>query len=286
MLSEIPREFRRAIRGWARLNARLHTGSPLDRNTEYFYYQTLIGAWPITPERMRLYMEKAMREAKQATSWVANNKEYEDALRSFIDSTLASQPFLEEVERFVARVLEPGRVNSLAQTLLKCTSPGVPDLYQGAELWDHSLVDPDNRRPVDYDLRRRLLAELHTLTPREVMARAEEGLPKLWTLHRALTLRREHPEWFGPEAAYTALAVRGRRRHHAIAYRRGEHVVTLVPRLTVLLNGQWQDTTLTLPAGEWRNRLTGGHLAGGTYPMDDLLRDFPVALLVKEESNA
>ena len=286
VLTEMPREFRQALRGWSRMNRRLRTGDLPDRNTECFYYQTLIGAWPITPERMRAYMEKAMREAKQQTSWVASNKEYEDALNSFIDATLGSEPFLAEVEAFVGRLLVPGRVNSLAQTLLKHTSPGVPDLYQGSELWDFSLVDPDNRRPVDYEQRRRLLAELKTLSAAQVMARSAEGLPKLWTIHHALTLRRECPKWFGADAAYTPLPVKGRKRNHAIAYLRGECVATVVPRHTVLLGGQWHDTAITLPEGRWSNRLSGETIAGRTLRLEDLLRGFPVALLIKEKQDA
>ncbi len=283
VLSEIPREFRRVLRGWARMNARLKTHELPDRNTEYFLYQTLIGAWPITPERLKAYMEKATREAKQQTSWVANNKPFEEALNRFIDGVLASEQFVAELERFVVRVREPGRVNSLTQVLVKHTSPGIPDLYQGAELWDHSLVDPDNRRPVDYELRRRLLAELSGMRVEEMMARAEEGLPKLWLTHQALLVRRERPEWFGPEAGYVPLEVVGRRRDHVIAYLRGEHVVTVAPRLTVQLGGRWNETTVTLPPGRWMNRLTRVQVAGGTTRMDDLLRGFPVALLVRED---
>ena len=124
--------------------------------------------------------------------------------------------FVTDLERFVDEVKDAGRMNSLAQTLMKHTAPGVPDLYQGAELWDLSLVDPDNRRPVDYGLRARLLREIKQLpvaeAADEAMRRADEGLPKLWTIHRALELRREHPESFGAQSAYTPLAVIGRKR--------------------------------------------------------------------------
>ena len=151
----------------------------------------MIGAWPICGERLRNYMEKAMREAKIRTSWVSNNAEYEDALRRFIDALLADTTFISELEAFVAKITPAGRINSLAQTLMKYTSPGVPDLYQGGELWDLSLVDPDNRRPVDYELRRKLLNELGSMTAEQVMKRMDEGLPKLWVIHHALWLRRE-----------------------------------------------------------------------------------------------
>ncbi len=165
VLSEIPGRFGTAVQRWSRMNNAFRMKRPgaeamPDRNTEYLYYQTLIGAWPLPMERAQAYMLKAVREAKQQTTWVANNKEFEEALRMFIELTLSYAPFLRELQQFVTRVQDAGRVNSLVQTLLKYTAPGVPDLYQGTELWDLSLVDPDNRRPVDYALRKRLLCEL------------------------------------------------------------------------------------------------------------------------------
>ncbi len=140
-------------------------------------------------------------------------------------------------------IQQAGWSNSLAQTLLKYTAPGVPDLYQGAELWDLSLVDPDNRRPVDYALRHDLLKQMQRMTARQVMERACEGLPKLWTIHHALKLRREHPEWFNAAAGYTPLAVTGKKREHAIAFLRGDAVVTVVPRWSMKLGSDWADTT-------------------------------------------
>jgi (1->4)-alpha-D-glucan 1-alpha-D-glucosylmutase len=282
VLTEIPREFRRVLRRWSRLNAKL--AERIDRNTEYFYYQTLIGAWPIDKDRMRAYMEKATKEAKQQTSWTASNKEFEDGLNAFIDGTLSSQNFCTEVEDFVGQIREAGRVNSLSQTLLKQTSPGVPDLYQGSELWDLSLVDPDNRRPVDYELRRRLLAEMKSLTVDEIARRGDDGMTKLWTLHQSLHLRREHPEWFRRDAGYTPIEARGRKWEHVVAFQRGEAVITITPRHPFLLGGSWADTSLALPEGAWINRLSGeGHI-GGTVRLDALLARFPVALLVKEGS--
>ncbi len=282
VLTEIPREFRQALRRWSRMNAKLRTGALPDRNTEYFYYQTLIGAWPITADRLHQYMQKATREAKQQTSWVSNNTEFEDALNSFIDATLNNAPFISDLEQMVRRIREAGRINSLAQTLMKHTAPGVPDLYQGSELWDLSLVDPDNRRPVDYPRRRALLAELQSLPLNQILDRSDDGLPKLWTITRALHLRREHPEWFGADANYEPIEITGRRCDFAIAYGRGGRVVTVVPRLTLSRNGMWQDSSLTLPEGIWTNRLTGEELSGGPVQIDHLLRNFPVALLVKE----
>lgn len=282
VLSEIPREFRQALRRWSRLNAKLRTEGMLDRNTEYFFYQTLIGAWPITPDRLHEYMQKATREAKQRTSWTANNKEFEDALNSFIDASLANAAFVADLEKMVARVRDAGRLNSLAQTLMKHTAPGVPDLYQGSELWDLSLVDPDNRRPIDYDLRRSLLEEVKSLPLTRIVERAEEGLTKMWTIYRALHLRKEQPQWFGGDAAYVPLEVSGRQREHAIAYLRSSHVVTVVPRLSLALNGAWQDTSITLPTGVWTNRLTGEEVPGGAVSIERLLKHFPVALLIQE----
>ena len=289
VLSEIPDEYHDALLRWSRRNnelrGELKLGHHPDRNIEYFFYQTLIGAWPITLERMQDYMMKAAREAKQHTSWTQHNEEYEQALGRFIEATLNGREFATDLEQFVDKVRDAGRTNSLAQTLMKHTAPGVPDLYQGSELWDLSLVDPDNRRPVDYDLRRRLLAEIKEICPAsaaaEVMRRADEGLPKLWTIHRALGLRRERPHCFGADAAYTPLRVTGAKTCHAIAYLRGDEVATIVPRLSKTLNGDWQATNVELPDGDWTNRLTGARLNSGGIAIEEILKDFPVALLAR-----
>jgi (1->4)-alpha-D-glucan 1-alpha-D-glucosylmutase len=286
VLSEIPEQFAEVIERWSE-RTRWYRGAVLDRGTEYFYYQTLIGAWPITLERMQAYMAKAMREAKEQTSWVANNAEYEEAVRDFVERTLADEGFCAEIETFVAEIRSAGWSNSLAQTLMKYTAPGVPDLYQGAELWDLSLVDPDNRRPVDYTLRCDLLRRMQGMTATEVMERAAEGLPKLWTNQHALRLRRERSEWFGAEAEYVPLTVAGAKREHAIAFQRSDAVVTVVPRWTMTLGAGWGDTSIELPQaanGGWRNRLTGAVLASGRVAISDLLREFPVALLTREEA--
>jgi len=277
VLTECADDFAEALRRWSTHNAR-HRGEPLDRVTEWFLYQTLVGAWPISPERLREYMQKAMREAKEQTSWVRNNAEYEEALNAFIDLILADSEFVADLQEFVQAVQRAGQINSLSQTVLKYTAPGVPDLYQGSELWDLSLVDPDNRRPVDYALRRRLLAELGDLNAAQVMARMDEGLPKLWVIRHALRLRGERPEWFGADAAYTPLTATGAAFERVIAYLRGEHVLTVAQRWS---HGDdpWGETALQLPEGRWRDRLTGGEVAGGPAPLENLLREFPVALL-------
>jgi len=290
VLSEIPQEFGKAVNRWSRANnelrAELKLGPHPDRNTEHMLYQTLIGAWPITVERVQEYMLKATREAKQQTTWTAHNAEFEEALGRFIAAVMGQSEFVTDLELFVERVRDAGRVNSLAQTLMKHTAPGVPDLYQGSELWDLSLVDPDNRRPVDYKLRAKLLRELVRLPParaaEEAMLRADEGLAKLWVIHRGLCLRRERPRSFGAEAAYTPLKVRGAKAGHAIGYLRGEAVATVVPRLVLRLDGDWDGTAVELPRGRWTNQLTGAEMEGGRVQMEELLREFPVALLTKE----
>src|SRR5262249_5405401 len=189
LLSEIPGEWMATVERWASVNAWHHTGRWPDANAEWLYYQTLVGAWPLSTERAIAYMEKAAKEAKAHTSWVDPVPDYDDALSHFVEATLADPQFTDDLKAFVAPLVEPGRVNAMAQKLVQPTAPGVPDLYQGSELWDLSLVDPDNRRPVDFDVRRRLLAELPSLSVEGVMARSDEGLPKLLVVHAALRAR-------------------------------------------------------------------------------------------------
>jgi (1->4)-alpha-D-glucan 1-alpha-D-glucosylmutase len=282
VLSEIEEEFGAAVARWSNSNARFRKGQWPDRGTEWFLYQTIIGAWPIDAERLKQYMMKAMREAKVRTSWVANNAEYEDAVNGFIDVILSDAGFVAEIEGFVAKILYAGRVNSLAQTLMKHTAPGVPDLYQGGELWDLSLVDPDNRRPVDYELRRRLLGESEGMDAAALMQRMDEGLPKLVVVHRALMLRKERPEWFGAAAAYVPMRASGSKAGHVVAYARGKDVMTVMPLHTQTLGGDWGDTSVAVPGGHWRNRLTGEVVNGGDVAVSALLQDFPVALLTRE----
>ena len=266
LLSEIPDRWAQAVRRWLRGFS--------DPNVEHLLYQTLVGAWPIEAERVVAYMEKAAREAKGRTAWTRIDPEYEEELRSFVESVLADRDFVADLEAFVASLIEPGRINSLAQTLIKLTAPGVPDIYQGTELWNLSLVDPDNRRPVDYEERRRLLAELRSEpSPEEILARMEEGLPKLWVIRQGLRVQ--------PAGSYDPIPARGARARHAFAFSRGGEVVTVVPRLVLGLGGDWKDTALDLPAGNWRNWLTGEEVEGGEVRLADLLCRFPVALLSK-----
>jgi len=284
VLTETPGRWRAFLLRWARMNRSFRSGPFPDRNSEYFLYQTLIGAWPITKERLVPYMEKAVREAKQQTSWTQQNKEFEDALRSFIESILSSREFVAELDAFVNEIKHAGRINSLAQTLVKLTAPGVPDTYQGGELWDLSLVDPDNRRPVDFDLRRQMLAELSDgMSAKEIMKRIDAGLPKMWVISKALSIRRNHPDWFGPDAAYSAINVEGARQEHLLAFMRADSVITIAPRWSLKLSGNWAGSSLLLPPGSWTHCFTGQVLAGGRHRVQRLLEEFPVALLARED---
>jgi (1->4)-alpha-D-glucan 1-alpha-D-glucosylmutase len=283
VLTEMPARWKSTVARWTRRNAQFKTANFPDRNTEYFLYQTLVGAWPISLERLTAYMEKAVREAKQQTNWTQQNKEFEDALKSFIERILGSEEFIAEVETFVSLLLEPGRFNSLAQTLIKFTAPGVPDTFQGGELWDFRLVDPDNRTPVDYETRATMLAELKSgLAVEEIMKRMDSGLPKLWIVHNALKLRQEQPESFGKCADYKPLQVSGPKSEHLITYARGQNVVTVAPRFSASLAGRWGATSVDLPEGRWKNILTNEEWNGGSMRIQTLLQRFPVALLTKQ----
>jgi (1->4)-alpha-D-glucan 1-alpha-D-glucosylmutase len=286
VLSEIPDAFAEAVRRWSARNARHRIGDQIDTGTEWFLYQTLVGAWPIDAERVREYMQKAMREAKVRTSWVWNNAEYESALNEYIGTILEDAGFVADLEVFVQDIVAAGRTNSLAQTLMKYTAPGVPDLYQGGELWDFSLVDPDNRRPVDYELRKKLLKEIARMKVAQVMERYDEGLPKLWLVHHGLQLRNEHPEWFSAGAAYVPVMAKGAQKERVIAYVRGENVLTVAPRWSHGPDGSheakaWGNTAIQISEGRWMNRLTGVEVASGRVLVGDLLAGFPVALLAR-----
>ncbi len=283
LLSETPQQWRAVVARWSALNEKHRQGDWPDRNIEYFYYQTLVGAWPLPLERALTVMEKASCEAKQHTSWTRRNAAYDAALRGFVTGTLGDKQFIAELERFVLRLVEPGHINSLAETLLKLTTPGVPDIYQGNELWDRSLVDPDNRRPVDFAVRERLLAEMQGLTVEQVWQRREEGLPKLWVIQKTLQFRRRHPELFGAEGSYEPLHARGAKALHVVAFARGGRALIVVPRLNLRRGNDWGDTTLPLPEGSWFSELTGEEAGSGERPVGELLGRFPVALLSRKE---
>jgi (1->4)-alpha-D-glucan 1-alpha-D-glucosylmutase len=278
LLSEIPEEWEQTLTEWAGMNG------PLDSNTEYLIYQTMVGAWPLSQERLVQYMEKAMREAKRKTSWLAPNEEFEKAAKKFMEGLYGNEKFLESLEKFAAKLTGPGRTNSLAATLLKMTAPGVPDTYQGMEIWDLSLVDPDNRRPVDYAKRRDLLAKMKAMKPAEILQQMDEGMPKMWTMHEALRIRKERPGAFGAEGTYQPMQAEGELRECVAAYGRGSDVIVAVPRLVMRTAQGWGNTWIALPAGEWAHVLGGVTLKGGKISVAQLFETFPVALLVKHAS--
>lgn len=276
LLSEIPEKWGEALSRWANHNERYRADGFPDRNIEYLMYQTLVGAWPIDANRAVAYMEKASREAKTNTSWTNPNPVYDRALAGFVECTLNDAEFTADLQEFVKPLVEPGRINSLAQTLLKLTAPGIPDFYQGTELWDLSLVDPDNRRPVDYDLRLRLVSDLDGMKAEEVLERTEEGLPKLWVIRQALKLR--SGGLCAPESSYRAIYARGAKADHVVAFARGERAITVAPRFTMKLAGNWGDTTIGLPPGLWLNHFTE-EILQNEAGLGALLKRFPVALL-------
>jgi (1->4)-alpha-D-glucan 1-alpha-D-glucosylmutase len=189
--------------------------------------------------------------------------------------------FMSEVERFVASLIDLGWINSVAQTLVKLTATGVPDIYQGSELWDLNLADPDNRRTVDFTLRGQMLAEARGLSAEEAWRRRESGLPKLWLIRKVLELRQRHPALFGNAGSYEPLPVSGGEAQRVLAYMRGGAAIIVAPRLAGALNGDWTDTRVELPEGRWNNVLTDSPAPTGS--MQELTARFPVALLMREE---
>jgi (1->4)-alpha-D-glucan 1-alpha-D-glucosylmutase len=319
VLSEMPAEWGAAVRRWSELNARHRAeigGAPApDANEEYLIYQTLVGAWPPAADRadaafadrIAAYTVKALHEAKVHTSWVNPDADYDAAVQAFVRAALdpdAGRAFLADFRPFQRRVAEVGAINTLAQTLIKFTAPGVADTYQGTELPDFSLVDPDNRRPVDYGRRHELLTALRTTSDtgalaRELSANLEDDRAKLFVTWRALAARRDYPGLFA-EGDYLPLAAGGAKAEHLFAFarRRGAvAAVVAVPRLSALLRADrgpnasadvWCDTRLNLaPVGadEWRDVLTGRRIGAETESIAaaELFADFPVALLVRGE---
>jgi (1->4)-alpha-D-glucan 1-alpha-D-glucosylmutase len=280
LLSEIPDEWRSTVLRWSNINA-CHRRSPWpDRNMEILYYQTLVGAWPLSAGRALACMEKFAREAGQHTTWNAPDERYENALWNFVVESLRDPEFTMDLEQFVARLADAACVNSLAQTLIKLTAPGVPDIYQGCELLDFSLVDPDNRRPVDFESRRRLLAETKQLPLKEIWERRAEGLPKIWLIHKTLKLRARKTKLFRGD--YAPLVARGEKAGHAFAFMRGGGAMAIIPRLVLGLK-DWRDTFVELPRGQWCNEFTGEKF-NGSARLSELLKNFPVALLVGKEN--
>jgi (1->4)-alpha-D-glucan 1-alpha-D-glucosylmutase len=231
-----------------------------------FIWQHLVAAWPISQDRLQAYLEKANREAKLFTTWTEPDPTFEAAVRDFVASIYADHDLVVDIGGFVkTHVRAPGRSNSLSQKLLQLTMPGVPDIYQGCELESYSVVDPDNRRPVDYDVRRQALAELTD--------------PKLLVTATAARLRHDRSELVG--ASYTPLEVTGESADHAIAFLRGDDVATIASRLPVQLarQGGWRDTKVTLPGDGWHDLLTGRGVSDESIAT--LLDRLPVALLVR-----
>ncbi len=326
VLSEIPREWQARLARWRRLNRRRRqpVGERLapSRNEEYLFYQTLVGAWPLVPldeaghratvDRLVAYMVKAVREAKVNTSWINPDEPYETAIQRFVATVLdlrEGRPFLEDLRAFLEEIGDAGLFAALSQTLLKLTCPGVPDLYQGTELWDFSLVDPDNRRPVDFALRARLLGELEARLESRPDARGElaaellaarlDGRVKLYLVREALAARRRHAA-LQPGGGYRPLPVTGARAEHVCAFARvagDDHVVVVAPRWFTRLRGPaggplgpevWADTAVRLeglpPVAAYRDCFTGAPLpvdhATPALPLAAVLAAFPVALLV------
>ena len=281
LLSEIPGSWDEAVRRWSKANTAHKPGELPDPNIEYLLYQTLVGAWPLDADRAAAFALKAAREAKVHTSWIDPRSDYEAALDGFVRAILGDPAFVAGLEAFVEPLVGPGRINSLTQTLLKLTAPGVPDTYQGAEVWDLSLVDPDNRRPVDYASLAQLAGDATDAD--SAMALADSGGPKLHLIRTALGLRRERPDAFGKDSTYEPMTAEGDCADHVVAFARAGSVVAVAPRLPLTLDGSWGDTSLSLPSGTWSDRLTGASWEG-RVPLDGLTGRFPVALLARGDA--
>jgi (1->4)-alpha-D-glucan 1-alpha-D-glucosylmutase len=289
VLSEVPDRWRDAV---ARIRAVAPwPGAGGDPAIELLALQTVVGAWPIDGDRLTAYLVKAAREAKRRTNWLDPDEAYEAELARWGRALVEDEACRSAIAAFVDEIREPGRVNSLAQVLLKLTVPGVAGLYQGTELWDGSLVDPDNRRPVDFDARRRLLASLTEAgpdaaaraVPEAARAGADDGGLKLWVITRALRIRQERPASLDGGAPYTPLRPVGAAADHAIAFLRGDDVAVVVPRLVVGLAraGGWRDTAVPLPPGRWVDALGDEREWQGEVRLADALHPVPVALLVR-----
>jgi (1->4)-alpha-D-glucan 1-alpha-D-glucosylmutase len=275
LLSQLPELWGEAVARWSEMNDSHRRRNRPSRDDEYLLYQTLVGAWPLDGDRATEYMTKAAKEAKVHTSWIDPDHDYDAALRSFVRAVMSDEAFLSEVRDFVGPLVRPGRIASLAQTLMKLTAPGVPDIYQGSEVWDLSLVDPDNRRAVDYCVRRTLLDSLGDSPP----GVHHDGAAKMFVIQRALAVRGEHPEAFGAHSTYEPLAATGDHAARVIAYVRGHRVIVVAPRLTYELPDM-AGTILPLPPGTWTDRFSG-RIHYGVVGLGELWSDFPVCLLTR-----
>jgi (1->4)-alpha-D-glucan 1-alpha-D-glucosylmutase len=270
--------------------ARKKNGAP-HANEELFLYQTLIGIWPLDerelpslPDRLQQYLEKAAREAKNHTSWIAPDHQYEEALLGFSAAILSDHEFRTDFLRFQKRIAFYGFLNSLSQVVLKATAPGTPDFYQGTELWDFSLVDPDNRRTVDYARRRAMLQAVKSVSPDTLLHRWEDGRIKMFVTCKLLEIRARHADLFR-DGSYEPIdagpnTIAFIRRHH------NDVVLVAVPRLVakVVKPGKlpigdvWANATLTT-AGKWRNAFTGEEHEGGRILLSRLFSTLPMAAM-------
>jgi len=299
-LAELPAEWESHLNAWHKIaQAARHEvdgREAPDRQEEYLFYQLLLAAWPLnmqTPDdafrqRMQNCFHKAQAEAKRNTTWTYPHKSWEDATGSFIDAVLSSPEFLKEFVPFAERIAARGMSYSLAQTVLKLTSPGVPDIYQGNELWDFSLVDPDNRRPVDYAARKALLENLDQRTPDDLLKNWSDGAIKMKIIQSILMLRREFPQLFA-FGEYTPLEARGDLASQIVAFSRkheSTELLVVVPRRLGQLEppftgAAWRNTRLPIQPSRWKNILTGAPLAvtGEEVLLSDLLATWPFAVL-------
>ncbi|MFG1869862.1 malto-oligosyltrehalose synthase [Micromonospora arborensis] len=268
VLSELPGQWAEQVKTWMEY-------APLpDKSFAHLLWQTAVGAWPIERERLHAYAEKAAREAAASTSWSDPDQAFEQAMHAVIDLMYDDPSLHDELTELAAAIAPAGWSNSLGQKLVQLTMPGVPDTYQGTELWDNSLVDPDNRRPVDFDVRREMLARLDGGWRPPVDT---DGAAKLLVVSRTLRLRRSHPELF---TGYRPVPAHGPVGRHVVAFDRGG-AVTVATRLPLGLEraGGWCDTNLSLPVNEVKDLFTGRVYSGGETSLADLLADYPVALL-------
>ena len=272
VLAELPGDWTEVVRRWVR-------AAPLsDPSLAHLVWQAAVGAWPIEQERLQAYALKAAREAAASTTWTQPDEKFEAALAALVARIYDDPALNAEVAGFAAAITPPGWVNSLGQKLVQLAMPGVPDVYQGTELWDYSLVDPDNRRPVDFGLRRDLLRRIDEGWQPPV---DEQGAAKLLVTARTLRLRRQRPELF---TDYRPVFAEGRVADHVLAFDRGG-VVAVATRLPVGLSrhGGWHDTTLSLDGQTFTEVFTNTSYGGSRLRVSDLLHTYPVALLVKEK---
>jgi len=272
VLAEIPTE-------WAAILGRLRAAAPLgDGPLESLLWEAIVGAWPASRERLHAYAEKAAREAGNSTRWTAPREEFEARMHALIDSAFDDEHVVGILEDVLDTVRQPGWSNSLSAKVIQLTAPGVPDVYQGSELWETSLVDPDNRRPVDFDERQLYLAAIDAGAHPPI---DESGAAKLLVTSRALRLRRDRPEFF---TRYAAIEAYGSAAKHVVAFDRGE-ALTVATRLPIgLVRGDgWGDTSVIVAGRPMTDVFTGQHFDGGTLRLSELLERYPVALLVPSE---